>query len=138
MKIKFLNNFLRSGRSILTSTRMIVLLLGLSQGISAQSPYTSIATGSWNNDNTWSGTGIPVAGDDVIIAGGHTVTLSADAACATLTVTGTLDIGNFIFTLSGDLAGTGLVNMSTGTFNEGDDIIGYAGGFNCGTGTVNF
>ncbi len=28
--------------------------------------------------------------------------------------------------------------MLSGTFNLGDDVIGYTGGFTCGTGTVNF
>lgn len=54
----------------------------------AQSPYTSVATGNWNADATWSGTGTPIAGDVVIIANGHTVTVTASAACNSLTFSG--------------------------------------------------
>ncbi len=69
---------------------MLILVLGLSQNTFAQSPYTSVGSGNWNDDNTWSGAGIPVAGDAVTIQGGHTVTLTADAACTSATINGTL------------------------------------------------
>jgi hypothetical protein len=138
MKIKFHNSFHRLGRSILAFTWMLILVLGLSQTTFAQSPYTSLVSGNWNDDNTWSGAGIPVAGDVVTIQGGHTVTLTADAACTSVTINGSLNIGNFIFSLSDNLAGTGAITMLSGTFNLGDDIFGYTGFFACGTGTVNF
>jgi hypothetical protein len=60
------------------------LLLILSYDLIAQSPYTSVASGNWNTDATWSGTGIPVAGDVVIISGGFTVTVTANAACGSI------------------------------------------------------
>ncbi len=53
----------------------------------------SVATGNWNNVATWSatsggapGASVPVAGDNVFIEGGFTVTTTAIAACANLSV----------------------------------------------------
>jgi len=138
MRIKFQNNFHKLGRSIKAFTWMLILVLGLSQAIYSQSPYTSDGSGNWNEDNTWSGTGIPVAGDIVTIQLGHTVTLTADAASASATIFGTLLIENFVFSLTGNLDGTGVITMLSGTFNLEDDVIGFGGFFSCGTGTVNF
>ncbi|HMG93434.1 MAG TPA: hypothetical protein VK589_25425, partial [Chryseolinea sp.] len=64
----------------------------------AQSPYTSVASGPWDADATWSGVGIPVAGNVANIANTHNVTVSAaNAACATVNVNngGTLTITGF-------------------------------------------
>ena len=61
----------------------------------------------------------PVAGDVVTILVGHTVTLTADAACADATVNGTLTIGNFIFSLSGHLAGAGVSNHALRDLQHG-------------------
>ncbi|KKU30784.1 MAG: hypothetical protein UX46_C0012G0005 [Candidatus Amesbacteria bacterium GW2011_GWC1_46_24] len=51
----------------------------------------SVATGNWNATSTWSatsggssGASAPVAGDTVIIDAGFTVTVTVDAACATI------------------------------------------------------
>ncbi len=59
----------------------------------ASATFYSIANGNWNTNTTWSfasggapvGAGIfPVAGDIVNIEGGNTVTITSNAACATL------------------------------------------------------
>lgn len=44
---------------------------------------TSVASGNWNNNATWGGTQ-PAAGDDVVIATGHTVTVDVDLTAAAL------------------------------------------------------
>ena len=56
----------------------------------------SVASGNWNSASTWSGTSggasgasVPVAGDNVFIENGYTVTVTANAACANVTFTGT-------------------------------------------------
>lgn len=55
----------------------------------------SVATGNWNATSTWSatsggasGASFPVAGDVVIIENNFTVTVTANAACASVTING--------------------------------------------------
>ena len=87
-----------------------VLLLLICNNSFSQSPYTSVATGNWNDDNTWSGVGTPNAGDIVTVATGHTVTITALSACANLTINGPagiLAIGNSTLTVSANLSGNG-------------------------------
>ncbi|MBK9055644.1 MAG: G8 domain-containing protein [Chloroflexi bacterium] len=58
---------------------------------------TSNGSGSWGTTGTWTGCGglVPQTGDTVIIATGHTVTVNTNtASLASLTVNGTLTIGN--------------------------------------------
>ena len=38
---------------------------------------TSIASGPWSTVGTWTPSGVPAAGDDAIIAAGHTITMTA-------------------------------------------------------------
>ncbi len=65
----------------------------------AQTTYTSIASGDWNNPSTWSPAGVPgsVEGDVAIIAAGHTVTLNISPTNTLASVTvnngGTLRYG---------------------------------------------
>jgi hypothetical protein len=91
--------------------------------------YTSIATAAWNVSTTWSssngGTTYPVAGDTVTISA-YTVTVTASAACANLTVSpnatlvisGTSTVSATTITLNGTWVNdsTGLV---TGTMTVG-------------------
>jgi hypothetical protein len=67
--------------------------------------YYSIASGNWNSNTTWSltsggvavGTGVfPIAGDIVIITTGKTVTVTADAAANSISVSGILTINDGI------------------------------------------
>jgi hypothetical protein len=46
--------------------------------------YTSANSGNWNVVSTWSPSGVPIAGD-VVIIGNHIITVTADAACASIT-----------------------------------------------------
>ncbi|MFZ4704656.1 MAG: beta strand repeat-containing protein, partial [Bacteroidales bacterium] len=91
--------------------------------------YTSVASGNWNADATWSGTGTPVAGDIVNIANGHTITVTANAACASITFTGaaaTLTVNNtFTLTASGSLT------LNSASANNTACIISGAGSFSC-------
>lgn len=131
----------------------------------------SVATGSWNVNSTWSatsggasGASFPVAGDNVFIEGGFTVTITANAACANLNIANgsTLTIAGFNLTVSGttSLSGTinytsttgtkiftGLVTINvTGIWNNttNNESITVRGGitnngtFNAGTGTYTF
>ena len=55
----------------------------------------SVATGNWNSSAVWSatsggapGVSVPIAGDVVYINNGHTVTVTVNAACTSVTFTG--------------------------------------------------
>jgi len=60
-----------------------ILLAGVA---SAQTTYTSNSSGDWDTATRWTPNGIPVAGDTVIIADTHTITLDAAAAAAVVTI----------------------------------------------------
>jgi hypothetical protein len=131
----------------------------------------SVATGNWNVNSTWSatsggapGASFPVAGDNVFIEGGFTVTVTANALCAGLSIANgsTLTVGGFNLTVSGatTLSGTinytsttgtktftGLITINaTGIWNNttNNESITIRGGitnngtFNAGTGTYTF
>ncbi len=55
---------------------LVALFLLVPSVVLAQSPYTSVQSGDWSDDNTWSGTGIPTTGDSVTIVANHTVTVT--------------------------------------------------------------
>ena len=86
--------------------------------------YTMSATktGNWSDGTVWSGgdgTHGPVAGDTVTITG-YTVTLTANAACANLTI-----------------GASGVLVGSTYTLTVSGNWDGSAGTFTCNTSTVN-
>src|ERR1039457_3747095 len=50
----------------------------------------STGTGNWLTPATWSPSGAPIAGDNITILSGHTITMNGNAgACANLTINGT-------------------------------------------------
>ncbi|MFA4917317.1 MAG: S8 family serine peptidase, partial [Syntrophales bacterium] len=76
---------------------------------------TSTASGNWNAA-IWSPAGTPVAGDDVIIASGHTVTLNVAGACNNLSISNSaaFNVGGFNLTVNGATSITGtLTHTST-------------------------
>ncbi len=131
----------------------------------------SVATGNWNDISTWSatsggasGASFPIAGDNVFIEGGFTVTTAADAACANLNIANgaTLSVAGFNITVSGTTTVNGTIyhTSTTGTKiftvlvtinatgiwnnNTVNAPINFRGGvsnngtFNAGTGTYTF
>ncbi len=98
--------------------------------VSDATTFTSTTTGQWEDGGTWGhtspgivGTDFPGAGDIAIVAAGHTVSVGATAACASLTIQsngsipsdGSVSVGAFTLTVSGDidLTSTGSINAVT-------------------------
>lgn len=112
---------------------ILFLLLFVAATVNAADRY-SVATGNWSSSATWSatsggasGASAPVAGDNVYIEGGFTVTITTDAACANLNVSnGTLTIGNGG---GDDLTVSGNIAVSLGsTIIAGNDGVLLIGG----------
>ena len=87
----------------------------------------SVASGNWSSTSTWaatsggtSGVSAPVAGDVVTIEGGFNVTLTANAACGSITfttVTATsLTLGTYQLDVSTASGGTGVITIPTFLF----------------------
>jgi hypothetical protein len=81
---------------------LVVLALSIFPVALNAATITSTATGgAWATGTTWAGGNVPLATDDVIIATGATVTVSANATCATLV-------------FQGAVAGSATVSISSG------------------------
>lgn len=107
-------------------TTLLLFFLCFSQLFAAT--RTSTGTGNWNTPSLWTGGIVPVAGDDVIIASGHTVTLNLNSPnLLTLTVNGTLRLDGYNIDISGATIVSGVLD---------DNVAGGISTFN-GTFTVN-
>jgi autotransporter-associated beta strand protein len=72
---------------------VLPLLIGFTASFAQAAARYSVANGNWNSTSTWSatsggapGASYPVAGDNVTIENNYTVTVTANAACATMTI----------------------------------------------------
>lgn len=125
----------------------LALLLFTAWGsLLAQTTYYSRATGNWNSSGTWStvafgdptNTGsFPVAGDIALIGGiGYTITVNADAACASVSVgnNSSLVVRGVNFTVSGattiggGASGSLMFDGAVGTKTFGGLVTINAGG----------
>jgi len=84
----------------------------------AQTTYNSATSGSWQNSATWSPSGIPAAGDFVVIMAGHTIDLASARTCSTMTInsTGALQNANgtsSTLTVTGDVTNGGVIKNHT-------------------------
>ena len=77
-------------KNCLPALRIFIIQLGLILTASTLNAQTRTATvsGNWDNIATWGGASFPVAGNDVIINPGVTVTVNiASAACNSISFT---------------------------------------------------
>ncbi len=72
---------------------------------------SSTGSGNWSTTTTWTPAGLPVAGDNITILSGHTVSVTGTEACANLTVSSG---GNLKFTAATTLTVNGNYTL-TGT-----------------------
>ncbi len=87
--------------------------------------------GNWNSTLSWNGGVVPNSTNNVIILNGDAITLTADASCIDLTINGgatggSLAIGSYMFTISGNLTVTSPGTIST-TCNSQLVINDYGG-----------
>ena len=47
---------------------------------------TSVANGNWSSAATWSPSGVPASGDDVVISGNYIVTIDGEFTCNNLDI----------------------------------------------------
>lgn len=116
--------------------RLVLSLLLLCLGAPAfAATCTSLGSGNWSAAGNWSCGAVPVAGDDAIVANGHTVTVDTAAVCRDLTINNgnansTLIVaGANSLTASRDVRVnantngiTKLLNAAAGTLSVGRDL----------------
>jgi hypothetical protein len=88
--------------------------------------YTSVGTGNWLDDATWSGSGTPGSGDHVIVLAGHTVNVAAPGgeAGSLLVDGGRILLPSQTLAVGGDCeirAGGSITRVSIGTLTIGGD-----------------
>lgn len=100
--------------------------LALLAGVEARAAnIASFQTGNWNVGATWVGGTPPGAGDNATIASSHTVTLTADAAAATITVAAnTAGTNGIVINPGMTLAVGGAVTMNLPTANSSTIDVG--------------
>ena len=170
-------NIVNSTKSanFLHSSALALILFMVGVGSASATTYYSRANASWNVNSTWStvayggtaASAYPQAGDVANIGNGNTVTITADAACATINIanSSTLTIGGSALSVSGtttigggtsgrlNITGynttrifTGLVTINSGATwnNSSNSPVDFQGGitnsgtFTVGTGTQTF
>ena len=120
----------------LSKLKMLTLALGLLlvAGVTNAANRTASQSGNWNSTTTWGGQSVPVAGDVVTIPSHLTVTVTANAACTSITFTITQNPsanGGITVNAGFTLAVSGAVVKNNATQTSALTTIGGAGTFNC-------
>ena len=115
----------------------VLFALLFTSATSKATTITSTTTGGdWATSSTWTGGTAPTASDDVVIASGAAITLSANASCASLVFTSGASSASLIIngsntlTVSGDVTINGTSTTSSGTVAKTTLDIG-AGTLSC-------
>ncbi|MFZ4521892.1 MAG: hypothetical protein ACOYNC_09310, partial [Bacteroidales bacterium] len=120
---------------IFIASFMLIFLVGSSQA-NAATRYL-VATGNWNSNSSWSatsggtsGASFPVAGDIVYLEGGFTITVTSNAACASVAFSGTsttLTINStFTLTVSGSVTSNSSLNTAWANTISGSGTLSCA------------
>jgi hypothetical protein len=132
------------GRVIRVSVAVLTALAITFLWVATAKAATKTSTGSanWNTSSTWNPSGVPGAGDSVVIGSSHTVTLNANGTCGAINVRGTLTFSNTngrTLTVTTSSGKSGNIRIS-GTLSFGSSATGQSitigGSFAC-TGTMN-
>jgi len=91
--------------------------------------YTSVTSGDWNSPATWGSTSFPIAGDNVNISAGHSITVTAAAACLNITFTGAT--GTLSVNASTTLTVSGTIRLNNLASSNSACIITGAGTITC-------
>ena len=118
----------------ITLILIIMLLVIALSAMAFSATKTASVTGAWSATATWGGSAVPTVTDVVIINNGITVTITAAATCAQITINGTLTTTTFGLTIAGPWVNNGTINAGTGTVT----FSGTIAAINAGTGTGNF
>ena len=104
-------------------------------------PFTSIKSGNWEDGTTWNKGTAPTSSDNVTIANGHTVTVTASAGSAnnvTVNSGGVLTVAGSTLTIAGTLSNNGTFNSTGGTATvTGASTTGITNAVTTGTITIN-
>ena len=104
-------------RKILPGNSFLIILVFIFISLhSFAGTKTSTGSGNWNTGSSWSPSGVPSTGDDVVIAAGHTITINNNTAnLGSITISGTLVIGNNNTNRNVNVSGSIVIN-SGGVF----------------------
>ncbi len=112
--------------NIVALTGALLLSLLFSTSIFAATK-TATTTGNWGTASIWSPSGVPAAGDDVIINSGITVTIDADDTCHNLSMGNNTAANTILKIIAGGntLVCTGALDFNAG--NKGNTYVIDAG-----------
>lgn len=115
---------------------MVLLCILAANQFAYSATRTASVTGNWSNTNTWGGAAAPVAGDDVVINSGITVTVDGTNACSSISITGGTSNG---ITISGtnSLTVTNGITYNNPSGSNTQTVAIGTGSLTCGSITFN-
>jgi len=110
----------------------LVTLLAIISTTVVAADRTSSQTGNWNLTSTWGGLSVPVDGDSVTIADGHTVTVTATHACAAVLISTTATFATLEIATGQQLTVSGKIYINTTGAGESRlHLLGAASTVDC-------